>query len=98
MDFGYEKGKPILQDISIDALPGQKIALVGATGAGKTTITNLLTRFYDIASGSITYDGIPLEQIRKGLSAGPWAWCSRIRCCLPPRCWKTSGMDAGRHR
>ena len=66
VDFGYEKGKPILQDISIDALPGQKIALVGATGAGKTTITNLLTRFYDIASGSITYDGIPLEQIRKG--------------------------------
>ena len=60
VDFGYEKGKPILQDISIDALPGQKIALVGATGAGKTTITNLLTRFYDIASG------IPLEQIRKG--------------------------------
>lgn len=66
VDFGYEKGKLILQDISIDALPGQKIALVGATGAGKTTITNLLTRFYDISSGSITYDGIPLEQIRKG--------------------------------
>lgn len=66
VDFGYEKGKPILQNISLDALPGQKIALVGATGAGKTTITNLLTRFYDISSGSITYDGIPLEQIRKG--------------------------------
>lgn len=66
VDFGYEKGKPILQGISLDALPGQKIALVGATGAGKTTITNLLTRFYDISSGSITYDGIPLEQIRKG--------------------------------
>ena len=66
VSFGYEKGKPILQDISLDALPGQKIALVGATGAGKTTITNLLTRFYDISSGTITYDGIPLEQIRKG--------------------------------
>ena len=66
VDFGYEKGKPILQGISLDALPGQKIALVGATGAGKTTITNLLTRFDDISSGSITYDGIPLEQIRKG--------------------------------
>lgn len=66
VDFGYEKGKPILRDISLDALPGEKIALVGATGAGKTTITNLLTRFYDISSGTITCDGIPLERIRKG--------------------------------
>jgi ATP-binding cassette, subfamily B, multidrug efflux pump len=65
VDFGYEPGKTILHDITIDALPGQKIALVGATGAGKTTITNLLNRFYDIAAGTITYDGIPLEQIRK---------------------------------
>ena len=65
VDFGYEPGKTILHDITIDALPGQKIALVGATGAGKTTITNLLNRFYDISAGTITCDGIPLEQIQK---------------------------------
>ena len=66
VDFSYVQDKPILRDISLDALPGQKIALVGATGAGKTTIANLLTRFYDVSAGTITYDGIPLEQIRKG--------------------------------
>lgn len=65
VDFGYEPGKTILHDINIDALPGQKIALVGATGAGKTTITNLLNRFYDISAGTITYDGIPIQQICK---------------------------------
>lgn len=65
VDFGYEPGKTILHDINIDALPGQKIALVGATGAGKTTITNLLNRFYDINSGTITYDGISIGDIKK---------------------------------
>lgn len=65
VDFGYEPNKTILHDINIDALPGQKIALVGATGAGKTTITNLLNRFYDISAGTINYDGIPIQQIRK---------------------------------
>ena len=65
VDFAYEKGKTVLHDISIHARPGQKVAFVGATGAGKTTITNLLNRFYDIADGKIRYDGININKIRK---------------------------------
>ena len=63
--FSYEKDKPILKDINIYARPGQKVALVGKTGAGKTTITNLINRFYDIDSGLITYDGIDIKKIYK---------------------------------
>ena len=63
--FSYEKNKEIIHDISLYAKPGQKIAFVGSTGAGKTTITNLLNRFYDIQSGSITYDGIDIKEIDK---------------------------------
>ena len=58
-------GKPVLHDVSLYAKPGQKVAFVGATGAGKTTITNLLNRFYDIADGKIRYDGINITKIRK---------------------------------
>ena len=65
VDFGYEKEKPVLHNISLFAEPGQKVAFVGATGAGKTTITNLLNRFYDIADGKIRYDGININKIRK---------------------------------
>lgn len=65
VDFAYEPDKPVLHDISLYAEPGQKIALVGATGAGKTTITNLLNRFYDIADGKIRYDNININKIRK---------------------------------
>lgn len=65
VDFEYEPGKPILHNISLYAKPGQKVAFVGATGAGKTTITNLLNRFYDIADGKIRYDGININKIRK---------------------------------
>ena len=65
VDFEYEAGKPVLRNISVFAEPGQKIALVGATGAGKTTITNLLTRFYDIADGKIRFDGININKIKK---------------------------------
>ena len=65
VDFGYEENKTILHDISLYAKPGQKIAFVGATGAGKTTITNLLNRFYDIADGKIRYDGININKIKK---------------------------------
>ncbi|MDO4743811.1 MAG: ABC transporter ATP-binding protein [Clostridia bacterium] len=65
VDFGYIPEKTVLHDISIFAKPGQKIALVGATGAGKTTITNLLNRFYDIADGKIRYDGINITKIKK---------------------------------
>ena len=63
--FGYEKGRPILQNISLYAKPGQKIAFVGSTGAGKTTITNLINRFYDIDAGAVTYDGIDVRDIAK---------------------------------
>lgn len=65
VDFGYEEGKPVLHDITIYAEPGQKVAFVGATGAGKTTITNLINRFYDIADGKIRYDGININKIKK---------------------------------
>ncbi len=65
VDFAYVKGKTVLQDVSLYAKPGQKIAFVGATGAGKTTITNLINRFYDIADGKIRYDGININKIRK---------------------------------
>lgn len=65
VDFAYEPEKPILHDITLYAKPGQRIAFVGATGAGKTTITNLLNRFYDIADGKIRYDGININKIRK---------------------------------
>ena len=63
--FGYVTGKNVLYDISLYAKPGQKIAFVGATGAGKTTITNLLNRFYDIEDGEIVYDGINIKDIKK---------------------------------
>ena len=65
VDFAYEPEKPVLHDISLYARPGQKVAFVGATGAGKTTITNLNNRFYDIADGKIRYDGININKICK---------------------------------
>ena len=63
--FGYNSDKVILQDISLFAKPGQKLAFVGSTGAGKTTITNLINRFYDIQGGKIRYDGINITKIKK---------------------------------
>jgi ATP-binding cassette subfamily B protein len=63
--FSYVQGHPILKDVSFYAKPGQKIALVGSTGAGKTTITNLINRFYDIDSGTITFDGLDISTIKK---------------------------------
>jgi len=65
VDFAYVEGKPVLHDITVFAKPGQKVAFVGATGAGKTTITNLINRFYDIADGKIRYDGININKIKK---------------------------------
>lgn len=65
VDFGYNEDELVLHDITIYAEPGQKVALVGATGAGKTTITNLINRFYDIDDGKIQYDGININRIRK---------------------------------
>ena len=65
VDFSYTVGKPVLKGIDIYALPGEKIALVGATGAGKTTISNLINRFYDVEEGKIRYDGININRIKK---------------------------------
>ena len=65
VDFGYEEGKPVLHEVTVYAEPGQKVAFVGSTGAGKTTITNLLNRYYDIADGKIRYDGININKIKK---------------------------------
>ncbi|MGN0075823.1 MAG: ABC transporter ATP-binding protein [Parafannyhessea sp.] len=65
VDFGYTPGHQVLHDVTLYAKPGQKVAFVGATGAGKTTITNLLNRFYDISDGKIRYDGINIEKIAK---------------------------------
>lgn len=63
VDFSYDPGKPVLRDLNLSVAPGQKIAIVGATGSGKTTVVNLLMRFYDIDAGTITIDGIPLQEI-----------------------------------
>ena len=65
VDFAYEEGKDVLHGVTVYAEPGQKVAFVGATGAGKTTITNLINRFYDIADGKIRYDGININKIKK---------------------------------
>ena len=65
VDFGYDAGHPVLKDISLFAKPGQKIAFVGSTGAGKTTVTNLINRFYDVQGGKIVYDGIDVRDIKK---------------------------------
>ncbi len=65
VEFGYDKDKTVLKDVSLYAKPGQKIAFVGSTGAGKTTITNLINRFYDVPDGKIRYDGININKIKK---------------------------------
>ena len=65
VDFGYTEEKEVLHDIEIFARPGQKVAFVGATGAGKTTVTNLINRFYDVQDGKIRYDGININKIKK---------------------------------
>ena len=84
--FGYNPNKPVLHDITWFAKPGQKIALVGATGAGKTTVTNLINRFYDIQDGMILYDGIFVKGIRKpDLRQVRWVWCCRTLTCSPAR-------------
>ena len=65
VDFGYTADRLILKNISLYAKPGQKIAFVGSTGAGKTTITNLINRFYDVQGGAVVYDGIDVKDIEK---------------------------------
>lgn len=75
--FGYNPDKTILKDISLYAKPGQKIAFVGSTGAGKTTITNLINRFYDIDKGKITIDDVDIKNISRMTSAATLPWCFR---------------------
>ena len=83
--FGYDEDKIILHDISLFAKPGQKLAFVGSTGAGKTTITNLINRFYDIQSGEILYDGIDITKSEKMTCAVPSESFFRIHICSPER-------------
>lgn len=75
VDFGYTDDKIVLHNIDLYAEPGQKIAFVGSTGAGKTTITNLINRFYDIQDGKIRYDGININKIKKRRPS-PFTWYS----------------------
>ena len=91
VDFGYTKEHMILKNISLYAKPGQKIAFVGSTGAGKTTITNLINRFYDVQGGTVVYDGIDVRKIKKD------ALRHSLGIVLQDTLWKT-GCNAGRDR
>ena len=93
VDFGYDPSKMVLHDIKLFAEPGQKIAFVGSTGAGKTTITNLINRFYDIQDGKIRYDGININKIKKP-AAAPWASCSRTPTSLQVLSWTISDTES----
>lgn len=85
VDFGYDPKKIVLHDVNLYAQPGQKIAFVGSTGAGKTTITNLINRFYDIQEGKIRYDGINISKICNRDCDVPLELCCRILICSPER-------------
>ncbi len=88
--FGYDPDKTILRDINLYAKPGQKIAFVGSTGAGKTTITNLLNRFYDIQSGSITIDGADIRTISRDALRSNIAMVLQDTHLLQARCGRIS--------
>ena len=90
--FGYTPEKKILNGISLYAKPGQKIAFVGSTGAGKTTIINLINRFYEIQSGTITYDGLDIRRIKRTTCAVPFPWSFRTLTCSPAPLRTTSAM------
>ena len=86
VDFGYNPDKIVLHDVSLFAEPGQKIAFVGSTGAGKTTITNLINRFYDIQKGKIRYDEINIGKIKKDdLKKIAWHCFAGYHICLRER-------------
>ena len=86
--FSYDGKKTVLNGISLYAKPGQKIAFVGSTGAGKTTITNLLNRFYEIQAGKSATTASTSTKSKKRICAVPWQWYSKIRTCLRAR-WRT---------
>ena len=94
VDFGYNDDKIVLHDVRLYAEPGQKIAFVGSTGAGKTTITNLINRFYDIQDGKIRYDGININKIKRQICGVPWGSFFRIRIFLPEQSGKISGSES----
>ena len=83
VDFGYEEGKIVLHNIQLYATPGQKIAFVGSTGAGKTTITNLINRFYDIADGKSATTASTSTRSKRATCAARWASFFRIPTCSP---------------
>lgn len=93
VNFGYDENKVILKDINLYAHAGQKVAFVGSTGAGKTTITNLLNRFYDIQEGTITIDGIDVKNINAVRSVKILRWFYRIRICSVELCVKISATE-----
>ncbi|MFR9190206.1 MAG: ATP-binding cassette domain-containing protein [Anaerotruncus massiliensis (ex Togo et al. 2019)] len=92
--FGYAPEKTVLRHISLYAKPGQKIAFVGSTGAEQTTVTNLLTRFYDIAEGRITIDGIDIRQIKKDSLRRSLAMVLQDTTSSPGPCGTASATDA----
>ena len=98
VDFGYTPEKTVLHGVSLYAKPGQKVAFVGSTGAGKTTITNLINRFYDIADGKIRYDGININRSRRQTCAARSAWFCRTPTCSPARSWRTSATAVSTRR
>ena len=85
MSFAYTPDVPVLKHVSLHASPGQTVALVGPTGAGKTTIVNLLTRFYDMDSGRILVDGTDIRTLDRTTCAGSWASCCRTPISLRAR-------------
>ena len=91
VQFGYRPDHILIHDLNIDVHAGQTVAIVGPTGAGKTTIINLLLRFYDVNSGSIKVDGVDIRDMRReDLRSILLAWCCRIPGCLAAPSWKIS--------
>jgi len=90
VDFGYEPGQPVLKDLDLEVTPGQLIAIVGPTGAGKTTLVNLLMRFYDVDSGAIYFDGHDIRELQRGGLRTCSAWYCRTRGCSREPLRKTS--------
>lgn len=98
MSFGYEEKKIVLHGLTLHAKPGQKLAFVGSTGAGKTTITNLINRFYNVQNGKILYDGIDINKIKKPTYAAAWGSFYRASIYLPARLyslWTTGRYGRG---
>ena len=93
VDFGYNDDKIVLHDVRLYAEPGQKIAFVGSTGAGKTTITNLINRFYDIQDGKIRYDGININHIKKDDLRRSLGIVLQDTNLLQARLWTISDME-----